>query len=190
MSGLIKLVLGWVGPFLLPTLLGLLTSGGLLTTWWFDWIPLHSIILLGALGCLIYLYATASELPRLAYVAGMIGVAYLAGGFHEHDKQGPRIDAAKTEVHKIYKGAVDTEVAWLNKIKKELETKLVTDTAQHFKERADLRAARDKAIEEAKRVSNPDDTIFTVDDVDLLNRLRHDRRGTRIQGSGRKTKAR
>ena len=174
---LIRVGLGFAVPYIIPSLLALIFSGGFAANWWFQWLQLSDIVLLAGFGALVYLYATTTaEWLKLIYVAGLIGIGYIGGRFHEHDLQQPRIEAARLEVHKEYKGKRDAEIARLEAVNKELRNKAVVVGVKHMSDRAKLRKERDDAIKAAKTLPGANDTFYTPDDIDVLNRLRHKRK--------------
>lgn len=177
MGWLVKIGLGFAAPYIIPTLLTLLVGGGLGANWYFEWLQISDVVLLLGFGVLIYLYATATyEWTKLGYVAGMIACGYFGGRFHENDLQQPRIEAARLEVHKHYKDKTEQEVARLTKINEELRTKAAVVGLKHMSDRARLRKERDDAVEKAKTLPGADNTFYTPDDIDLLNKLRHNRK--------------
>lgn len=184
-----RIGLGFLAPYMIPALITALVGGGLGANWWFQWLQISDVILLCALGALIYLYAVSKyEWAKLLYVAGMVIVGYFAGRFHESDLQQPRIEAARLEVHKQYKDKRDAEIARLEKVNLELRNKATALGVKRLTDNARLRKERDNAIEAAKKLPDADSTFYTPDDIILLNKLRHDPKRPRIQGSGRKAK--
>jgi hypothetical protein len=182
-SWLIRWGLSTAIPFLIPGLIGLIFGGGFIANWWFQWLQISDVVLLIFAACLIYLYAIAtSEWAKLLYVLGLVGCAYVGGRFHEHDLLKPRIKAAELAVHKMYKDKHASEVARLEQVNKELTEKHVTEKIEHMSDRAKLRKERDDAIAKANKAPDADTIVFTPDDVDLLNKLRHSRKRTRVQG--------
>jgi hypothetical protein len=185
MSWLIKMGLGVVAPYIIPALLTLIFGGGFAANWWFEWIQITDMVLLAVMGFLIYMYAmSTAEWPKLLYVAGMIGCGYFGGRFHEHDLQQPRIEAARLAVHTKYEDKYKIEVARLERINKDLRDKAAATQIVHMTTRARLRKERNDAIEAAKKLPGAGDTFYTVDDIDVLNRLRHDRKRPHVR-SGR-----
>lgn len=183
MGWLVKIGLGFAIPYIIPTLLTLLVGGGLGANWWYEWLQVSDVLLLCGFGVLIYLYATSTyEWAKLGYVAGMIAIGYIAGRFHEQDLQQPRIEAARLEVHKQYKDKTDAEIARLEKVNSDLRNKAVAVGVSHMAARAKLRKERDDAIKAAKDLPDTGDVFYTPDDIDLLNRLRHDRKRPGVQG--------
>jgi len=186
---LIRLGLGAVLPWLLPSLVAALIGGGGLAAWGFnltDWKT--AILLVISLGMVAQLAMTNSPWARTIIAIIVAGTCYIKGHIDGNLEVEQRIQAAVTAIKTEVENTSKAEIARQEAINTLAKEQAKVEKTELIDERDRLKAELKTIKEEAANDPTANQPALSSDAVERVNRLRHERKPSGPNRVGGKAK--